>query len=542
MGFRTEQEYRADGRSSGLRREEDSRLDALEAALRKQDGQLGDIEASAVVQSRIAGLEKILKEQSERIEELEALLTGGAASEGGIIGSGGAASEGNVASENSNETMDPKEDSAETTIESETAPPDEKQEETAGNEAGTATAESGGEPLTEEAEAEPTTQDVTPAAAVPTESETVAPAPAPFSWTSLPWEVEYKRIYDTEMAKSPEERKFVVFQYRPGDAGWGNRIMGMITAAQYALITQRMLVIDHPLYTLAFELPPGDPVDWRLTTHAPAIAAAASKGGNMVLDVLARTKDLVASSDWNKLFPARVLRINWKAFNHDEELIGSRLDDLFQCQNATYRQGQIGSRLMRQPTSAMLQLVEQARQQMGLAPTGGQSSAPAPAPARPLVSVQFRTMKDYAAGHAIAMQPARLQEFWSCVHTLMAGDGVATVTDAESASGGGVDVLFTTDEDSIWGQGRSELGRYGHVAILEHPFEHSSRVGQNSLPSSLAEWYLMGDSQPSICTGTSFCSSALARTGFRTHELLVFGIYKPVDIYCGAMVDMPPPV
>ena len=99
-----------------------------------------------------------------------------------------------------------------------------------------------------------------------------------------------------------------------------------------------------------------------------------------------------------------------------------------------------------------------------------------------------------------------------------------------------VDVFFTTDEPEMYSTANETLRAFGAVRFDPHPFEHTATsatrdADADDVSASVAEWFLLGDADAMVCTGTSFCQSAHMRGDMRA-DIMTIGTdsYEPTRV------------
>lgn len=289
-----------------------------------------------------------------------------------------------------------------------------------------------------------------------------------------------------EMYERIPDGRYVIY-YETG-AGWGNRVMATIKALMYAIESDRRLIIRHKMFQRAFDVPSCTNCDFYNQTISLSTMKSCTES------FVAKVVHVPDDCD--------VVVIPQEGFNHiPVEWATDR--------NRTSYINEVGSFLMSRPTTSLMKRVEEVK---GVTFGVGQPV--------PDTSVQIRTMIDYAPGHAIAMSPTRQLKIWECVRGLLRIAG--------SSNG----VFFTTDEKMLFGVARHEMSHLAPIHIIEHAFEHTAKT-RAKFPMSLIEWYFIGEGSTTICSGTSFCRSAVARRG-KTDMLTIGNTYKQADLVCDA--------
>ena len=360
--------------------------------------------------------------------------------------------------------------------------------------------------------------------------ERFLPAPvdapeAPFDPSTLP------RMFESMC--DPDNARFLVCA--PSHRlGWGNRMMMQTTCAQLALFTRRRLLIASDQFNDAFDSPVSCPVDARLV-NLESVAKAYPRMDDTDLATIRGPA------------PAVVLDMtDWIAYRFDgvDWLIASGAVEPWKNDKET--RASLFAFLTRRPSSSLVDAVAALRSRVGVPPgrdgtLDGTLDGTPSIPRRPLLAVQVRSMKDRPTRHETFMDEERQRRVWWCASRLAArvlertgiggGDGIAAAS---------VDVFFTTDETEMYSTANETLRAFGAVRFDPHPFEHTAtsatRGDADDVSASVAEWFLLGDADAMVCTGTSFCQSAHMRGDMRA-DILTIGTdsYEPTRAYdrCG---------
>jgi hypothetical protein len=128
-------------------------------------------------------------------------------------------------------------------------------------------------------------------------------------------------------------------------------------------------------------------------------------------------------------------------------------------------------------------------------------------------TVQIRTMKDYNPGHEIAMSKWKQKQVWDCINKVVKNGTF----------------YFTSDEEKLFDIAKENLK---YVYSNRHGFEHTSHTNK-LIPLSILDWYLIGESKNVVCSGTSFCSTAIARRYPEISKIhFVKNSYKKPNVIC----------
>ncbi len=190
----------------------------------------------------------------------------------------------------------------------------------------------------------------------------------------------------------------------------------------------------------------------------------------------------------------------------------------------------------------------------------------------PFAGLQMRSMKDRKAQHKAFMSPERQHSIWWCASKLMHSAYLSRTSRRRKIRGNALlsqvvmndidntsshkmaqaktppTIFFTSDEPSMHAVALETFGSDARIIFDAHAFEHTSRIGidqaerssrrgdslvfrrENStdeakaavIPTSIVEWFVLGEADPIVCTGTSFCQSAHMRT-YATADVVTLG-------------------
>jgi hypothetical protein len=349
-------------------------------------------------------------------------------------------------------------------------------------------------------------------------------AEAPFDPSTLP------RMFESMC--DPDNARFLVCA--PSHRlGWGNRMMMQTTCVQLALFTQRRLLIVSDQFNDAFDSPVSCPIDARLV-NLDSVAKAHPRMDDTDLATIRGPAPAVVldMKDW---IPYRFDGVDW--------LIARGAVEPWKNDKET--RASLFAFLTRRPSSSLVDAVATLRSRVGLAPRrdgaidgtlegniDGTLEGTPSAPRRPLLAVQVRSMKDRATRHETFMDEERQRRVWWCASRLASrvlertGVGVGVGDSAAAASS--VDVFFTTDEPEMYPTANETLRAFGAVRFDPHPFEHTAKYAttrrdatDRAVPESVAEWFLLGDADATVCSGTSFCQSAHMRGDMRADIMTI---------------------
>ncbi|SPQ99758.1 unnamed protein product (mitochondrion) [Plasmodiophora brassicae] len=315
----------------------------------------------------------------------------------------------------------------------------------------------------------------------------------------------YARVY-AEMMMLPEAaRRYVIYEWNEGDAGWGNRLEASLNAFSLAIADRRILVFKHQTFHRMFDNPiPG--TDWRYEAHASAI------------ERIPPERRIVTH------FPPRNALMNtndYKQVLHDHDLISVYFGDgdtkflselfeqgLLRANLPHTRAGELASWMLSRPTEALLAACRSVGSRIGLSP------------AKPLATIQLRAFVDLPQWHDEFMKAEQQRAMWGHIRRSLARAGVRRDTH---------DIFVTTDDPALWDVAVRELSpNLGAVRFHDVATEHSSFLkDQDGIPSSLAEWFIMSQSKIIICTMTSYCQSAAKRNAFQAQVYYLQFCYDP---------------
>ncbi|KAF0976160.1 hypothetical protein FDP41_004835 [Naegleria fowleri] len=100
----------------------------------------------------------------------------------------------------------------------------------------------------------------------------------PFTCGTDKWQFHYAKRHSDALTNFNETNKYLVYQCRKGScAGWGDRIIGIITTFYFTLISDRIFLIDHTNPTDLENSLTFNAIDWRFSRQKQKLERLSSK-------------------------------------------------------------------------------------------------------------------------------------------------------------------------------------------------------------------------------------------------------------------------
>ena len=280
--------------------------------------------------------------------------------------------------------------------------------------------------------------------------------------------------------KSENSRKYVL--WKKTGAGWGNRLLGMIKTVIFSIVFNREILMEHDQYEASFD---GNS-EW---------FNKRDKFNQLLKESVSYNSDRWSVDTRVTIIPQGgydVIPQEWLNVLVEKGIIENptSIDAWFK----------IGNLITKSPSKELLERVGQLRRRIQI-------------PDRFNTSVQIRTMKDYSAGHAIAMSKEKQKQIWECISKTV---------------GYGGHTFFTTDETDLFSVAK---GKFNSVYYNKHNFEHTSKT-KKLIPDSIVEWYLLGEASHVMCSFTTFCITAVSRNYEGMKVTAIENTYKKEDVKC----------
>lgn len=357
----------------------------------------------------------------------------------------------------------------------------------------------------------------------------------------------YNHIYNQILNKKLPQ-KFVV--YKAGDrTGWGNKLRGIYSTFLLALVTNRIFLIDYPLFTEIFN--PPDNLDWSFNKFKGLLNRGASK---LYLDPpsLPELWDILSHEDLEKAFPQDFLFYT-QGNTFDFPLVGNfyyseQLKAIFgNSQSQMNTAGQVLSFLMQHPDPFFVNKVGQQRAKYQLTNVTKN------------IAVQFRTFYDigspnleYLGNFIEGLQNLLKQQLEDCkdgkeFRFFITTDDLSTTQKLANVLSSYGSVIFDqapvvhTGEPSMFNRILTKFYRIGLQLARKNTYTIPEldlnvilpqRLRDRPQYSAIVDWYLLGECDLMISTMTSYAVSASARVN-HCQELYKFdfnasGFFTPL--------------
>jgi hypothetical protein len=319
------------------------------------------------------------------------------------------------------------------------------------------------------------------------EPETMKP-PVPKAWMS------------TFLHSQQSSARVIIYRFNDG-SGWGNRLRAMHFVMMYALLTERAVLIQCQDWSLHFDSP--------IVSHEGTEVAINLKQGpydsliNLSADTLSFDEACVLlESDSGIIRDDHLPRvISYETGNSPDICLfrnpkyHSFLNKTFGTTSRYAIMGEIASFLCSRPSHDYLRAVRYTQQLLRWHEFDVH------------IAVQFRSFVDDKETHAKmdAIFPRFCQETFR------------VVSDYLDKHPGKAMLYFTSDDDHLFQRFFKSISKLsGRVTFERSPFPyvHSSSSHGYGIKAPLVEWYLLGESELLISTGTTFAQFAKARTNW----------------------------
>lgn len=309
----------------------------------------------------------------------------------------------------------------------------------------------------------------------------------------------YTLIYKRQMAllESGSKPKLVVYRFKDG-SGFGNRMRATSFAFLLSLLTERLFLVEHEDHELHFANPGSSMnIFWKnfdclltfknLSRQIISVPQAHYKDFCAILPLLDASADMYEQIHGND--PSYCFLKN--------ESYKKRAVKIFGTSDESRIKGQIMSFLLKNPQPNLLLYVSKLKQEMQWEVN------------QLHVCIQFRAFIDVGLKNMNFFH-----EFCDRSKELLLKI-FAMATQPSRA------IWVTSDFEDVPQLFKSCSG-LKNVSYMVSPFktEHTSRMNNGIIKSPIAEWYLMGEADWVLSTGTSFAKYALARVNFSNHFYL----------------------
>lgn len=320
------------------------------------------------------------------------------------------------------------------------------------------------------------------------------------------WMEYYKHIYDEQMARIQrgEKPRLALFSFSDG-SGWGNRLRATHFMFLLALLTRRMLVIEHEDHSVHFESPKG----FRMQMNEVADLMTTRDGMSEVWQnwgsACERLKRLPSGSFLERLYSEDIVRYG-DGTSPDECLFQDAryhpwLMDMFGTTSRFNVTGLTTSFILSRPTPKFTNQIDLFKQEMRLNEF------------KYHIVIQFRAFTDHRPSYDIQMKifDSFSQEAEQIIERFMDEN-------AKDWQEKGVWVWFTSDDgtlaDRFWDKMQNIKSRV-HFQKSPHAPQHSSLMRSGDIKQPIVEWYLLGEVDVLISTGTTFGQFGAARTNWK---------------------------
>jgi len=314
-----------------------------------------------------------------------------------------------------------------------------------------------------------------------------------FKSSSKSIESYYTLIYDrqTKILYSGGKPKVVVYRYKDG-SGFGNRMRATSYAFLLSLYTGRLFLVDHEDHEIHFNNPGNDiNIFWRNFDHLTDLQEVSQQlisvpqafyddfcGILPPLDESADIYEHIHGNDPSICFLGNETQKQWAV-------------DVFGTSDVKIIRGEIMNFLLKRPQPNLLLYVSELKKALQWEENVVH------------VCIQFRAFVDNGF---------EFMKFFPqfCNQTSIVLDQVLKETYTTPTA-----VWVTSDFEDIHDMYKNCSG-LENVTYVVSPFkvEHTSKMPNGAIKPPIVEWYLIGEADWVLSTGTSFAEFALARTNY----------------------------
>eukprot|EP00002_Diphylleia_rotans_P000284 TRINITY_DN10144_c0_g1_i1.p1 TRINITY_DN10144_c0_g1~~TRINITY_DN10144_c0_g1_i1.p1 ORF type:complete len:383 (+),score=61.12 TRINITY_DN10144_c0_g1_i1:54-1202(+) len=274
--------------------------------------------------------------------------------------------------------------------------------------------------------------------------------------------------------------------YSPSETtSWEERVRGTASAFLLALVTERILVVNHDCHHQLFHPPPGI----KFTVSQKALdKIITKKGASSLKDSEEIYKRVAKAKDLNSLFPEGVLK-HGSVLNLDTAIAKNPKYDRIMF-------GLFGSKSRFSRAALIFQYLFQAPTSSYVFPTTEYMT---------LLGFRKKKTRSYVVAH---FQPPydkqdpeeAQQDFFECVNTMI-----------EKWDYNGT--LYFTSEEEKFKESALQIIKSPNVLFRNHKSTPALHFSSCVTPSTI-DWFLMGESAGIISSPSTFSTLAAARTGF----------------------------
>lgn len=307
--------------------------------------------------------------------------------------------------------------------------------------------------------------------------------------------------------------KFVV--YKSCKMGWGNRLRGTLSVFILGLVTDRIFIQKHQMFTDNFKPPliPMKnsksivPLKWDYKEYSVLCEFGTNiKLLTMHLDLMKKKNITEMFQDFDCIEHSEPPSFDARIYVND--IYSEKLSMLFGTSSRMERMRQVFRFLTSHPSQSLLDATH------SLAKT-----------------LRFY---NYEISHRVGIQarlfidwPTLYQRVWENIHKLylpcvkkmlekkLKQLGLKS-TSNENLTSPHILIYLTTDDENFRPFLRKELKRYGRVVFPKVKPVHTSSIAQNGTNSAVLEWYLLGLTSSIMTTGSSFGTMAWGVDGKQT--------------------------
>lgn len=323
-----------------------------------------------------------------------------------------------------------------------------------------------------------------------------------------------------------DKPRFIVYR-RPKDSafGWGNMVRAIFGILQIALLTDRVLLIDVPLFHIHFDPPPG--IEWRF--HLPKVRAIYDRFSVSIFDapqdpsVIPTLLGATTGHEWDTLLGSNAdsIVVGW---GHDvSNVLGQNLrlsaamDHLLFGTTAGWdRRVMIARYALQRPTARLLSAVRGAKATIGLPddnPRMPWESRPNSI-SRTYTAIQFRVFRDDPAHDTFVGREAELLKCLRVNLDRAAAEGYGVGNQGRAND---VRIFMTTDDPDMFGLAmvQAALAEYGTVVSLPPEQDKDRFTGfiewptvaeMDDAPITQCEFLLLGSVGSNSLTSSCCCS------------------------------------
>lgn len=344
-------------------------------------------------------------------------------------------------------------------------------------------------------------------------------------YEKYPWFQHYMTLYRNMLIDRTIKPKFAIYKKHKYSMGWGNRLRGKLSTFILALVTGRIFIQDHQMFTENFEpplIPTKDgkslvPLKWNYSEQSHICENGLNfYFQNKELEKIGIKKpsswnvpavylDWLKTEDFTKLFedfdciehnsPA-----SFDARIYVNEHYKKKLDKLFGTPSRMKRMQQVFHFLTSRPSRTLLDASKSLASKIGF--------------------------YDYAPSHRVGIQarlffdvPPLQERLWKHIDDNDDDSYLPCVkrmlkrilrklrlrpNKSEKEESPPLLLFLTTDDEKFKPFLQEKLKKFGRVVYSNDDVVHTSKISQTGTNSAIVEWYMLGQTSTVMTTGSSY--------------------------------------